>query len=83
LSDGNLPASIVNGVTASGATVTSTNKVTLKLSAGQGTFKGTVPNPPGKKPISFNGVLLQNQNFGSGYFLGTNQSGRIFFGPPN
>jgi hypothetical protein len=25
-------------------------------------------------------VVLQKQDFGGGYFLGTNQSGRVYFG---
>lgn len=83
LTGGNLIAPITNAVTISGTKASGANKVTLKLSAGQGTFKGTVPNPPNKAAISFSGVLLQNQNFGSGYFLGTIQSGRIYFGPAN
>jgi hypothetical protein len=28
-------------------------------------------------------VFLQNQDFGSGYFLGTGNSGSVFFGPAN
>jgi hypothetical protein len=83
LTGGNLSDGITSGVTVNGISVTSTNKLTLKLSAAKGTFKGTVANPPGKAVIPFSGVYLQNQNFGSGYFLGTNQSGRVFFGPGN
>jgi hypothetical protein len=82
LTDGNLPAGITDGVAVNGASATGTNKVSLKLSA-SGTFKGSVPNPLKKAAISFNGVFLQNQNFGSGYFRGTNQSGRVLFGPAN
>ena len=82
LTGGNLPADIASGVTVNGATVTSTNKLIFKLSASKGTFSGTVPNPPGKAGIPFSGVFLQNQNFGSGFFLGTNQIGIVFFGQP-
>jgi hypothetical protein len=81
LTGGNLASDITENVSVTGASVIATNKLSLKLSASKGTFKGSTPNPPAKASISFNGVFLQNQNFGSGYFLGTNQSGRIFFGP--
>jgi hypothetical protein len=81
LTGGNLSSDITSGVSVNGSTVTSTNKLSLKLSASKGTFKGSIANPSGKAGISFSGVYLQNQNFGSGYFLGTNQSGRAFFGP--
>jgi hypothetical protein len=40
-----------------------------------------VTAPGTTRSVPFKGVLLQNQTNGSGYFLGTNQSGRVFFGP--
>lgn len=80
LTDGNLSAPLTNIVTVSGLSAKNASKATLKLSA-SGTFKGSVPNPPNKKGISFTGVYLPIQGFGSGYFLGTSQSGRVFFGP--
>jgi hypothetical protein len=83
LSGGNLPNDITDNVSVIGAGVTSTNKLSLKLNAASGTFKGSIANPVQKGSISFSGVFLQNQDFGSGYFLGTNQSGRVFFGPAN
>jgi len=30
---------------------------------------------------AFKGAVLQRQNLGSGFFLGTNQSGRVYLGP--
>ncbi|HWD91106.1 MAG TPA: S8 family serine peptidase [Verrucomicrobiae bacterium] len=82
LTGGNLPNAITNNVTVAGTSATGANGLTLKLSSATGTFKGSFANPPGK-PISFSGAFLQNQNFGSGYFLGTDQSGKVFFGPAN
>ena len=76
---GDLANGITNSVTVNGTSITGANKLSVKLSA-KGTFKGSVPNPPGK-PIPVNGVFLQNQGFGSGYFLGTDQSSRVFLGP--
>jgi hypothetical protein len=82
LTDGNLASPITNNIPINGTSATGPN-VTFSLSASKGTFKGSFTNPSGNSKIPFNGVFLQNQNFGSGYFLGTSQSGRVFFGPPN
>ncbi len=83
LANGNLASSFTNGITIDSASkVTSTNtlvKVTITTSTGL--FKGTVPDPAGGKPISVNGVVLQNQNFGGGFFTGATQTGRVFIGP--
>jgi hypothetical protein len=35
-------------------------------------------NPGTGKPTPFNGVILQNQDFGAGLFLGTNETGSVF-----
>jgi hypothetical protein len=61
------------------ATDQSTNKLSCKTSSGL--FHGTVINPETHKPISVNGIVLQNQNFGAGYFLGTNESGSVLLSP--
>ncbi len=85
LTGGNLAGGITNNVTIQPknkvADASLTNKLTLVLTTSQGMFKGTVLNPATKKAIAFSGALLQNQGWGSGYFLGTNQSGRVCFGP--
>jgi len=67
---------IVNKVTNLG-----TNALSLKLTTTTGVFKGTDVNPATRKSLAIQGVILQKQNYGSGYFLGTNQSGRVYFGP--
>ena len=55
-----------------------TNKMSLSISKSSGTFSGSVTPPGGGKALSFKGALLQNQNVGSGFFLGTNgESGRV------
>jgi hypothetical protein len=83
LANGNLANSFTNQITLDSASkVTSTNatlKVTVTTSTGL--FKGTVADPGTGKTMTFNGVVLQNQNFGGGFFLGTNQVGRVFLGP--
>jgi len=82
LSGANLPDPLTNLVTLSGTTVTGPN-VSLNLNAAKGTFKGSFVNPPAKGKIPLNGVLLQNQDSASGYFLGAGQSGTVFLGPAN
>jgi hypothetical protein len=82
LTGGNLSGAITNSAVVNNTTVTGTNKLSLKVSS-KGTFKGSVINPATGLPITFNGVFLQSQGLGSGYFLGTNQTGRILFGPAN
>jgi hypothetical protein len=84
LTGGNLASPIVNQVM-----VTSKNKVvnlagsklTLTLTPAQGLFKGSVLDASTGKPISFSGAILQNLNAGSGFFLTTNLSGQVSFGP--
>jgi hypothetical protein len=56
-----------------------TNKLTVTTSSGL--FHGNVINPETGKPISVKGIVLQNQNIGAGYFLGTNQSGSAVLTP--
>lgn len=82
---GNLAAPFTNTVT-----LTQSNRVingspnTLKLSITltNGVFSGTVKVPGTTRTNTFKGALLQNQNSGTGYFLGTNQAGWVYFGPP-
>jgi hypothetical protein len=62
-------------------TLVGTNKVNLNFNTGAGSFKGSVVNPFTGKPFNFGGVVLQKQGYGSGYFLGTNQSGRVLLQP--
>ncbi len=83
LTGGNLADSITNILNVNGTSASGGN-TSLSLSAAKGTFKGSFANPPAKGKTSFNGVFLQNQNVGSGYFLGgAGQSGKVFFGPAN
>ena len=83
LAGGNLSHPIDTSVTVNGTGASGTNGATLKLSASNGTFNGSIMNPANNAKIPFAGVFLQNQNFGAGYFLGTNQSGRVLFNPAN
>ncbi len=81
---GNLPASITNDVTLSPAnkvTGTNVNKLAFTIVQPSGLFSGTITVPGATRGVPFKGALLQDGSFGSGYFLGTNRSGRVWFGP--
>ena len=86
LTDGNLAASVSNNV-AVGLNNKVANlggnssKLTVTLTPAKGLFTGTVTPTNSAAAIKFNGVILQKQQMGAGYFLGTNQSGQVFFGP--
>jgi len=60
----------------------SANSLKLNLTTSDGTFSGSVNVPGTTRTNTFKGALLQDLNSGYGYFLGTNQSGRVFFGAP-
>ena len=82
LSGGNLTQGITNYIGLSPVNkVTSTNKTSLTFTLPTGLFKGSVTNA-NPKTIPFNGVVLQKQNLGCGYFLGTNLSGRVWLQGP-
>ena len=83
-SNGNLVDSFANQITlgaTSKITNQSPNALTLTITTSSGLFKGSVVNPAGGKAIPINGVVLQQQNVGGGFFLGTNQTGRVFIDP--
>jgi hypothetical protein len=61
------------------ATDQSGDKLTFNTLSGL--FRGSVLDPETGKTISVNGVVLQNQNLGAGYFLGTNESGSVLLSP--
>jgi hypothetical protein len=82
LDHGNLLDSITNNLSIdSNNKIAGTNKLALSFTTATGAFHGSVINPDTGKPITVNGVLLQKQNAGYGYFLGTNQTGSVFLGP--
>jgi hypothetical protein len=53
------------------------NHLSLSISTGSGLFSGSPINPTTRRTESFKGAILQNQNFGAGFFPGTNQVGRV------
>ena len=56
--------------------------LSLAFSAASGTFSGRVVNPANGQSIPFQGVVLQDQNSGCGYFLGPDQSGLVLLSAP-
>jgi Divergent InlB B-repeat domain len=89
--DGLLALSMINGDLAEGITnqaalgpyypADDRSATKLECIASSGMFYGSVINPATDKPISVHGIVLQNQNIGAGYFLGTNQSGSVLLSP--
>src|SRR5206468_2405491 len=59
----------------------SSNPLALKFVPQTGLWKGTVTEPTTGRSFSFQGAVLQRQNSGRGFFLGTNQSGRVRLQP--
>ena len=75
---GNLSQSITNQFwLGTNNLVTGSNKLSLKITTTSGLFQGGFINPATGKSNSFSGALLQKQNAGYGYFLGTNQTGSV------
>lgn len=83
VSNGNLSNTFIEGIALdSNSKVTSTNaSVKMTITTTSGLFKGTVADPVSGRTLSFNGVVLQQQNLGGGFFLGTNQVGRVAIHP--
>jgi len=87
LEGGNLIGPLTNDVflsTLNKITVTSTNtgKLALTVTTSSGLLGGSFINPQTLKKSTIKGVVLQKQDVGGGFFLGTNQSGRVFLGRP-
>jgi hypothetical protein len=56
--------------------------LSLSFSASSGTFSGRVVSPSNGQSIAFQGVVLQGQESGFGYFLGPDQSGLVVLSAP-
>ncbi len=54
-----------------------TNKLALTLTSSSGLLGGSFVHPDTLKKSTLKGVVLQKQQIGGGYFLGTNQSGTL------
>jgi hypothetical protein len=84
LGDGNLPVPFAQTVTVTVSNLVKTGQcgttnLTMKIVSKDGSFSGTFTHPASNAKHEFRGVVLQIQNFGTGWFLGTNQSGYVTF----
>jgi len=78
---GNLAEDAVNAVElglSSKVTNRSPHKLTMSFTLSSGLFKGSyTPTNAGARAVSFAGAVLQKGTNAAGYYLGTNQSGRV------
>jgi hypothetical protein len=85
---GNLSEQFTNLVTLGAnnriTNLTSNQPLVFSIVLPDGRFNGrvTLTNDGVRTILPFKGALLRHQNFGSGFFLGTNQSGRVHIGSP-
>ena len=80
---GNLAVPFTNTITLSAdnkITNLSSNKLALTITVAKGLFRGSVVDPSTGQPFNFAGALLQKQNVGCGFLLGTNHSSRVALG---
>jgi uncharacterized repeat protein (TIGR03803 family) len=86
LGGGNLTGNIVKNVVidaAGNVTVSPTgaDNLTLLITPKTGQITGSFLNPQINKTVPLNGLLLQINNSGAGFFLGTDQSGFVVLDP--
>lgn len=81
-SAGNLATSFENEITLTNNAVINlgTNRLTLSINRSSGLFTGSVKPPGTTASIPFRGAIDQGLNQGWGFFLGTDQSGRVRLG---
>jgi cyclophilin family peptidyl-prolyl cis-trans isomerase len=83
--NGNLVVDFANDVTLDAAgkvTNLDTNRLSLNLNKSSGLMTGSFTPPAGTRALPLKGAVLQKQNRGAGYFLGTNSSGRVSIDAP-
>jgi uncharacterized protein YkwD len=86
LRDGDLDSSLTQTVTVSGVNGVKVVAPALRgfsaaIKRANGCFSGGFVDPTSKVARRFEGVFLQKQNAGFGYFLGAELSGRVEFAP--
>jgi hypothetical protein len=78
---GNLSVSFTNLLAVTGGTFSNigvnVNALSLKVTPSAGLFSGTVQVPGSSLTLPFNGAVVQKAGVGCGYFVGTNQTGRV------
>jgi hypothetical protein len=83
-SAGDLPEPFTNTVALgpnSRVTHSSPNNLAMTVTPATGVFAGKATPPGAKRALRFKGAILQRQGMGGGFFPGTNQFGRVYFGP--
>jgi hypothetical protein len=84
---GNLPEAYTNEVDLGFSSKVTNNTPAIRLSftfiLPTGLFKGNFTPPGAAKAFPFGGAVLQRATNASGYFSGTNQSGRVSFTAPS
>jgi hypothetical protein len=58
----------------------STNRISLSIGASSGLIQGSFFDTESRRTMSLYGAVFQGQTNGSGYFLNTNQTGRVWIG---
>ncbi len=81
IGEGNVPTPIVTVVTVTSANGVVSTNVTMKIIGPTGLFNGKFQHAGTGGTVPFKGAVLQKQNFGSGFFLGVNQTGFVNFEP--
>jgi hypothetical protein len=84
LEGGQLPGPFYNPIIQEPGLITSppdTFPVTLKVNARSGLFSGQITDPDSGENLKLNGVLLQGQNMGAGFFMRGGQSGSVRLEP--
>jgi hypothetical protein len=86
LGGGNLDVVLSNSVriaTNNAVTILSGNvtNLMLKLVPKRGTFSGRFLHPVTHKAVKFQGAVLQAQDFGAGFFAGSNETGYVTLNP--
>jgi hypothetical protein len=81
LSGGDLVAPLTNSITLGGDNkITGDNELSIAISAPKGSIKGSFADPSNGAKRTLRGVALPKQNQVRGFFLGPDQSGRLFVG---
>jgi len=82
--EGNLPGNFTNQFALRTNSIVrnlSGNSMNLRMLTLSGLFRGVVVDPHSGRKIPFAGAMLQEQNSGKGYFLGTDESGAVLVNP--
>jgi len=80
LAGGNLPGNFTHQIEFGGQNQIldlTDSKPAFTVAASTGLLTGSVVDPQTGKAVTVKGIILQNQEVGAGFFLGTNQSGQV------